>query len=53
VQALADSDGSSLIVRLPGRPGPADVRQLRAYLDTWLALAAARGRPVIAQVREK
>jgi hypothetical protein len=50
---LADSGGSSLLVRLPGPRGPADVRQLRAYLGTWLALAAASGRPVIAQVREQ
>jgi hypothetical protein len=53
VQAFADSDGSSLLIRLPGPTGPADLRQLRAYLDTWLALAAASGRPVIAQVHEQ
>jgi len=43
VQAVARIDGNAVVVSLPGRPGAADDRHLRAYLRTWLALAEARG----------
>ncbi len=50
VQAVARIDGNAVVVSLPGRPGAADDRHLRAYLRTWLALAEARGDQLRAKV---
>jgi hypothetical protein len=52
VQALARIDGNAVVVSLAGRPGTADERHLRAYLQTWLALAKARGDQVRAEVSD-
>jgi hypothetical protein len=49
--ALASVEGEAVIVRLPGTPTAADESHLRAYLETSLRLAAARGDPVTAEVR--
>jgi GGDEF domain-containing protein len=50
VQAVARIEGDELVVYLPGTPSVDDERHLRAYLQTWLRLAAARGTPVTANV---
>jgi hypothetical protein len=53
VQKLARIDGKGLIVRLAGPPDANDERRLQAYLQTWLALAEASGRPVSAELRQE
>jgi len=53
VHAVARIEDDALTVEMIGTPGAADARQLRAYLDTWLALSAARRRPVTAKIREE
>jgi hypothetical protein len=52
VQAVARINGKGLIVRLAGPPDANDERRLHAYLQTWLALAEASGRPVSAELRQ-
>ncbi len=53
VQAVARINGKGRIVRLAGPPDANDQRRLHAYLQTWLALAEASGRPVRAELSQE
>ena len=53
VHALARIEDDALTVQMAGTPAAADARQLHAYLETWLAPSAARGRPVTAKIRDE
>jgi hypothetical protein len=53
VQAVARIEGKGLTVRLAGPPDANDERRLRAYLQTWLALAETHGGPVSAELRQQ
>jgi hypothetical protein len=53
VHVVARINRKGLIVRLAGPPDANDERRLHAYLQTWLALAAASGRPVSAELKQE
>ncbi len=53
VHAVACVEGETLTVHLAGAAGITDTRHLRAYLDTWLQLSAAAGRPLSAEVSDE
>jgi hypothetical protein len=53
VHAHARIEDDALLVELSGAPTDADARHLRSYLGTWLALSAARNKPVTAQVHDE
>jgi len=53
VHAVASVKGETLTVHLAGVAGVTDTRQLRAYLDTWLQLSAAAGRPLSAEASDE
>lgn len=50
VHAVATRNAETVVVDFPGVPRPAHTRQLRAYLQTWLALTVASGHRVEADV---
>jgi hypothetical protein len=49
-EAVVRIDDKGLVVRLPGPPGANDEMVLRVYLQTWLALVAARGSSLTADL---
>jgi hypothetical protein len=52
-EAVVRIDDKPLVVRLPGPPGANDEMVWRVYLQTWLALVAARGNSLTAELRDE